>query len=79
MMAANLQIFMTNTASLTLQGNVEFMRNFGLEKLFISCRRRRAKTYVVPFDIKSHGGGGGGDHPDLNMSQFSRLATKKSV
>jgi hypothetical protein len=77
MMAANLQIFMTTTASLTLQGNVEFMRNFGLEKLFISCRRRRAKTYVVPFDIKSHGSGG--DHPDLNMSQFSRLATKKSV
>lgn len=50
------------------------MRNFGLEKQFILCRRCRAKTYVVPFDIKSHGSGA---HPDLNMSEFSRLATKK--
>jgi len=55
---------------LTLQGNVEFMRNFGLGgKQFSSCRRRRAKTYVLPFDIKSHGSG---VHPDLNLSEFSR-------
>ena len=55
---------------LTLQGNVEFMRNFGLRgKQFSLCRRRRAKTYVLPFDIKSHGSG---VHPDLNVSDFSR-------
>ena len=29
MMAAQLQIFMTNPASYRLQGNVEFMRKFG--------------------------------------------------
>ena len=29
MMAAQLQIFMTNPASYRLQGNVEFMRQFG--------------------------------------------------
>lgn len=29
MMAAQLQIFMTNPASHRLQGNVEFMRQFG--------------------------------------------------
>lgn len=47
------------------------MRNFGLRgKQFSLCRRRRAKTYVLPFDIKSHGSG---VHPDLNMSEFSRL------
>jgi hypothetical protein len=46
------------------------MRNFGLGgKQFSSCRRRRAKTYVLPFDIKSHGSG---VHPDLNVSDFSR-------
>jgi len=35
---------------LTLQGNVEFMRNFGLGgKQISSCRRRRAKNICSPF------------------------------
>ena len=59
---------------LTLQGNVEFMRNFGLEKnnLF---RVDAARTYVR-FNRKSHGSDA---HPDLNMSFKTCNAKGKSV
>ena len=53
---------------LTQQGNVEFMRNFGLEKQFVFCVDAALKKHMSPsFDRQSHGSNG---HPDLNMSEF---------
>jgi len=53
------------------------MRNFGLEKNYLFCVDRcRAKTNLVPFDRKSRVSD---VHPDLNMSEFSRLAAKNGV
>ena len=84
MMAAQLQIFMTNPASYRLQGNVEFMRKFGRgggggggekkNNLFRGVSTLLRRTYVR-FDKESHGSS---IHPDLNMSEFSRLAKRKS-
>ena len=80
MMAAQLQIFMTNPASYRLQGNVEFMRQFGRggggkkNNLFRGVSTLLRQTYVC-FDIESHGSS---IHPDLNMSEFLRLAKGKS-
>jgi len=80
-MAAQLQIFMTNPASHRLQGNVEFMRQFGRgggggkkNNLFRGVSTLLRRTYVR-FDKESHGSS---IHPDLNMSEFSRLAKGKS-
>ena len=82
-MAAQLQIFMTNPASYRLQGNVEFMRQFGRggggggggkKKLFRGVSTLLRRTYVC-FDKESHGSS---IHPDLNMSEFSKLAIGKS-
>ena len=62
---------------LTQQGNVEFMRNFGLEKNYLfRVDRCRTKTNLVPFHRKSRVSD---VHPDLNMSEFSRLAAKNGV
>ena len=80
-MAAQLQIFMTNPASYRLQGNVEFMRKFGRgggggekNNLFRGVSTLLRRTYVR-FDKESHGSS---IHPDLNMSEFSKLAIGKS-
>ena len=65
----------------TLQGNVEFMRQFGRggggkkNNSFRGVSTLLRQTYVS-FDIESHGSS---IHPDLNMSEFSRLAKGKSV
>ena len=64
----------------TLQGNVEFMRQFGRggggkkNNLFRGVSTLLRRTYVR-FDKESHGSS---IHPDLNMSEFSKLAIGKS-
>ena len=53
---------------LTQQGNVEFMRNFGLEQNNLFRVDAAPKKHMSPsFDRQSHGSNG---HPDLNMSEF---------
>jgi len=65
-----------------LQGNVEFMRQFGRgggggggKKQFIPWVSTLLRQTYVCFDKESHGSS---IHPDLNMSEFSRLAIGKS-
>jgi len=65
-----------------LQGNVEFMRQFGRgggggggKKQFIPWVSTLLRRTYVCFDKESHGSS---IHPDLNMSEFSKLAIGKS-
>ena len=69
--AAHLQIFMTNTGSHS-KGMWNLCVILAL-KNYLFCVGVAPKTNLVPFDRKSHGSN---VHPDLNMSEFSRLATK---
>ena len=82
MMAAQLQIFMTNPASHThCKGMWNLCVNLAVvvvvkkNNLFRGVSTLLRQTYVC-FDIESHGSS---IHPDLDMSEFSRLAKGKSV
>ena len=72
MMAAQLQIFMTNPAS-HCKGMWNLCVILAL-KNNLFCVDAAPKHMSPSFDKQSHGSNG---HPDLNMSEFSRLATKK--
>jgi len=82
MMAAQLQIFMTNPASHTdCKGMWNLCVNLAVvvvvvkkNNLFRGVSTLLRRTYVR-FDKESHGSS---IHPDLNMSEFSRLAKGKS-
>jgi len=64
-----LQIFMTTTAS-HCKGMWNLCVILALvENKLVRVDAAAPKTYVLPFDIKSHGSG---VHPDLNVSDFSR-------
>ena len=66
MMAAQLQIFMTNTASHS-KGMWNLCVILALKKTIYFVSTLRQKNICPSFDKQSHGSNG---HPDLNVSEF---------